>query len=142
MAESTRDELNEAAAETSATEAATERAVLAANASFYAAFNEKDAEAMEAIWARTTPVACIHPGWNALEEREAVIESWRRILSNPDQPKIVSGAESALVRGETAIVVGRELVSGSPIATTNGFVLEAGKWKIFLHHASPVAGVG
>ena len=121
---------------------AAEAAVLAANAQFYAAFNTKDFAAMEALWARATPVACIHPGWNALEGREAVLESWQQILENPQQPKIVSGAESATVLGEAAVVVGRELVSGSPIATTNGFVLEAGEWRMFLHHASAVAALG
>jgi hypothetical protein len=118
-----------------------EVAVLAANARLYAAFNTKDFAAMEALWARATAVACIHPGWNALEGREAVLESWQQILENPQQPKIVSGAESATVLGEAAVVVGRELVSGSPIATTNGFVLEEGEWRMFLHHASAVAAL-
>ncbi|HJN91562.1 MAG TPA: nuclear transport factor 2 family protein [Dehalococcoidia bacterium] len=116
-------------------------AVLAVNARFYAAFNAKDFAAMDALWARATPVACIHPGWNALEGRDAVMESWQRILENPQQPKIVSGAEAATVVGEAAVVVGRGLVAGSPIATTNGFVLEEGEWRIFLHHASSVAAL-
>ena len=64
-------------------------AVLAANLEFYRAFTTGDAEAMDALWARQAPVACVHPGWPALTDRNAVIESWRGILSNPDSPRIV-----------------------------------------------------
>ena len=39
-----------------------EHAVLAANAAFYRAFAERDVDAMDALWARSIPVACIHPG--------------------------------------------------------------------------------
>jgi ketosteroid isomerase-like protein len=116
-----------------------EAAVLAANEAFYAAFNEKDAAAMAALWSARDAVTCVHPGWNVLEGRERVLESWRQILGNPEQPKIVSAARSAWVEGDAAIVVGRELVAGSPIATTNAFVREDGAWKMILHHASPVA---
>lgn len=116
--------------------------VLAANAAFYDAFNRKDADAMARLWSDTHDITCVHPGWNVLEGRDAVLESWRRILENPDQPKIVSAAQSAQVLGSTAIVVGRELVAGSPIATTNAFVWENGSWRMILHHASPVAIAG
>src|SRR5687768_7948192 len=60
-------------------------AILEANEAFYRAFNEKDADAMDRIWAESGEVACIHPGWNVLEGREAVMDSWRGILSNPAQ---------------------------------------------------------
>src|SRR5438128_8412277 len=43
---------------------ATEREVLEANAAFYAAFAQRDADAMDALWAREVPVACLHPGWH------------------------------------------------------------------------------
>jgi hypothetical protein len=52
-------------------------AVLAANLEFYRAFTTRDAEAMDALWARQAPVACVHPGWPALTDRDAVMESWR-----------------------------------------------------------------
>ena len=60
---------------------ADERAVLAANAAFYRAFAERDVAAMDALWARSVPVACIHPGWQVLNGREAVMASWRGILA-------------------------------------------------------------
>src|SRR5579883_2287878 len=68
--------------------------VLAANGAFYAAFNARDMDAMASIWAARAPVACIHPGWNVLIGRDAVLDSWRGILSNPEQPRIVSAGAS------------------------------------------------
>ena len=37
-------------------------AVLAANRAFYRAFNDRDYEAMEQIWAPTGAMVCLHPG--------------------------------------------------------------------------------
>jgi ketosteroid isomerase-like protein len=119
-----------------------EEAVLAANEAFYRAFNQKDQDAMEALWARSIPVHCIHPGWNVLSGREPVIESWRRILSNEEQPKLLTGGASATVRGEMAVVICREFVAGTPLAATNVFVLEDGGWKLAHHHSGPVAVIG
>lgn len=115
--------------------------VLTANETFYGAFNAKDVTAMDAIWARTAPVACVHPGWNIITGREEVMASWEAILSNPMQPRIVSGGARVLVPGEMAIVLCRELVAGSPLAATNIFVREAGGWKLVHHHSSPVARI-
>jgi len=110
-------------------------AVLAANEAFYRAFNEKAVEAMEEIWSSSGEVSCIHPGWNVLEGREVVLGSWRTILGNPDQPRIVFGGAAVQVLGDAALVVCRELVAGSPLAASNVFVNEAGTWKL-IHHQS------
>ena len=114
-------------------------AVLAANEAFYRAFNQKDAEAMDEVWARSIEVGCIHPGWNVLRGRKAVLESWRGILSNPAQPKIVSGGATVTFVGEVAMVLCRELVAGAPLAATNVFVLEDGAWRLVHHHSGPVS---
>src|SRR5215469_7466233 len=55
-------------------------ALLAANLDFYRAFATRDMAAMERVWARETPVLCLHPGWALLRGRDAVLESWRQIL--------------------------------------------------------------
>jgi ketosteroid isomerase-like protein len=122
-------------------EASGTEAVLAANEAFYRAFNQKDIAAMEAVWAVSSDVVCIHPGWNVLRGRDAVLDSWRNILSNPAQARIVTGGASATVIGTAAIVVCRELVGGSPLAATNVFVLEDGAWKLLHHHSGPVAAI-
>jgi ketosteroid isomerase-like protein len=117
---------------------ATEQDVLAANAAFYAAFAAKDMAAMEALWAQRAPVTCLHPGWNLLSGREAVLESWRAILENPQQGRIVAGGATARLLGDAALVVCRELVSGNPLAATNVFILEDGAWRLVHHQSGPV----
>ena len=119
-------------------EAAAE-AVLAANEAFYRAFNQKDTAAMDEVWARSIEVGCIHPGWNVLRGRDAVLESWRGILSNPAQPRIVSGGATVTFVGEVAMVLCRELVAGAPLAATNVFVMEDGAWRLVHHHSGPVS---
>ncbi|MSP21851.1 MAG: DUF4440 domain-containing protein [Dehalococcoidia bacterium] len=113
--------------------------VLAANETLYTAFNARDLTAMERLWARETPVACVHPGWAAVHGREQVMATWRAIIENPEQPRILVGAAEAHVGADVAWVVCRELVSGSPLVATNVFVLEAGEWRIVQHHSSAVA---
>src|SRR5262245_24619647 len=81
-----------------------EEAVLAANAAFYRAFATRDVAAMEALWARATPVACIHPGWQVLNGRENVMASWRGILAGVP-PAIQCAQAVARVAGSAAFVV-------------------------------------
>ena len=71
-------------------------AVLEANLAFYAALAAGDSDAMEAVWSAGGGVTCIHPGWQALVEREAVMESWRAILANPPAVRCV-GARAPVV---------------------------------------------
>ena len=112
--------------------------VLAANERFYQAFNQKDQELMEEAWARAHPVTCVHPGWNLLEGREDVLDSWNSILKNPNQPRIVSGGATVSSFGDLALVLCRELVAGSPLVATNVFVREDGSWRLLHHQSGPV----
>jgi len=121
------------------TSADVEARVLAANEALYAAFNGRDYYAMERLWARDLDVACVHPGWAAVHGRERVLATWKAILENPDQPRIVAGATEAHIQGEIAWVICRELVAGSPLAATNVFALEDGEWRLVHHHSSTVA---
>ena len=115
---------------------------IAANESFYRAFNQKDTAAMNAVWSESDEICCVHPGWNILTGHEPVMESWVRILSNPDQPRIMTGGATATLLGEVAVVICRELVGGTPLAATNIFHLENGAWRMVHHHSGPVAMVG
>jgi ketosteroid isomerase-like protein len=110
-------------------------AVLAANLEFYRAFGARDVPAMERLWAREAPVACIHPGWPALAEREAIIESWRGILANPEAPRIACFDERVLIYGDTALVICEEELAGGTLIASNFFVREGGAWKIAHHQA-------
>ena len=111
---------------------------MAANEAFYVAFAGRDVGAMDVVWSRAFPVSCIHPGWNVLSGREAVMESWEAILSNPAQPRVVAGGAQVQIVGEVAIVICRELVAGNPLAATNVFVREGGRWRMVHHQAGPV----
>jgi ketosteroid isomerase-like protein len=110
-------------------------AVLAANLEFYRAFGARDVPAMERLWAREAPVACIHPGWPALAEREAIIESWRGILANPEAPRIACFDERVLIYGDTALVICEEELAGGTLIASNFFVREGGAWRIAHHQA-------
>jgi ketosteroid isomerase-like protein len=116
-------------------------AVLAANRGFYRAFAERDLAAMDALWARDAPVACIHPGWDALIGRAAVMASWRDIFGQPTA--IACRAERILRHGDTACVICHEALGEAPdgglLIATNLFVREAGAWRMVHHQAGGVA---
>lgn len=114
-------------------------AVLGANQAFYDAFNARDVEAMEALWSRDSPVACIHPGWLPLTERAAVIEAWRAILANPHTPPIICEQPAVLFWGELALVLCVERLGEAALAASNLFRLEEGIWRLVHHQAGPAA---
>jgi ketosteroid isomerase-like protein len=94
---------------------------------------------MEAIWARRAPVACVHPGWDALDGREEVLRSWRAILESPDAPNIRCTEASARVLGEVAYVLCHEDLPGGRLVATNVFAREDGAWRMVHHQATPMA---
>jgi ketosteroid isomerase-like protein len=113
-------------------------AVLAANLEFYRAFAARDLAAMDALWAKNVPVACLHPGWTALRDRDAIMESWMGILSSPDAPRIACYDEQAFVYGDAALVLCEEELEGGTLAASNFFVREDGAWRIAHHHAGQI----
>ncbi len=113
--------------------------VLAANAAFYAAFAERNVKAMAQLWSDHAPIACIHPGWHALDGRDAVMASWRGILQGPGSPDIVCTDVTVHVCGDAAFVLCTEQLSGGMLVATNMFVREDDGWKLVHHHAGPVA---
>ena len=116
-----------------------ERAILAANAAFYRAFGARDAVAMDGLWARNAPVACIHPGWHALTGREQVMESWRAILGNPEQPDLRCLRATVHQVDAFAFVTCYEHIAQQLLVATNVFVLEDGEWRMVHHQSGPSA---
>ncbi|MBM3487615.1 MAG: nuclear transport factor 2 family protein [Alphaproteobacteria bacterium] len=114
-------------------------AVLFANEAFYRAFAERDAALMEEVWARDTPVTCIHPGWGPLAGRRAVIESWTAILRNPGAPRIRCRSPAATIIGTAAFVVCFEEIDGQFLIATNCFAREGGVWRMVHHQAGPTS---
>jgi ketosteroid isomerase-like protein len=113
-------------------------AVLAANLEFYRAFGTRDLAAMDALWTRQAAVACLHPGWSALSERDAIMASWEAILSSPNSPRIACYDERVLLYGDTALVLCEEELEGGMLAASNFFVREEGAWRLAHHHAGQI----
>jgi len=116
-----------------------QEAVLFANEAFYQAFAARDVAAMDELWAAGRPVACIHPGWGALDGRDAVMGSWRDILTNPNAPVIICREPKAYVHGDIAFVVCFEEIAGNFLIATNIFVRHGAVWKMIHHQAGPTA---
>jgi ketosteroid isomerase-like protein len=118
-----------------------ESEVLAANQTFYEAFARADLAALDGLWARRAPVACIHPGWDALHGRAEVMASWRSILQGGQAPAVRCTRPRASVLGDAAFVICGETIEGADlvaIVATNTFVREDGAWRMVHHQASPV----
>ena len=113
--------------------------VLEANEAFYRAFSARDVVALEAAWSRRAPVACIHPGWDALDGHEEVVGSFRAILESGAAPRVRCTLAQAHLLGEVAFVTCHELVEGAVLVATNLFVREDGAWRLCHHQASPLA---
>ncbi len=111
--------------------------LLFANEAFYHVFRGRDVTAMEALWARRAPISCVHPGWQALMTREAVMESWDNILSNPKAPEVDCRGARAHLLGEMGVVLCYEIIGRSVLTATNIFLREDGAWRMVHHHAGP-----
>lgn len=113
-----------------------EAGILAANSAFYSAFADGDFAAMDTLWARKAPIACIHPGWPPMQGREKVISAWRGILQNPPLPAIRPLREHVMMLGDVGVVIGLELIGDVTLVATNIFVREDGAWKMVHHQAA------
>ena len=112
--------------------------ILAANEAFYRAFRREDPTAMDELWARDAPVACIHPGWGALIGRDRVMASWLAIMKN-GAPPIQCVAPRVHRLGDAAFVICEERLGDGRLIATNVFVHEGGQWRMVHHHAGPIA---
>lgn len=114
-------------------------AVLSANLEFYRAFGTANFQAMDALWARRAQVLCLHPGWQALIGRAAVMESWRALLAQGRSAfRILCHDERAFLYEGFAVVLCEEEVPGGTLAATNVFTREDGAWRMIHHQASAI----
>jgi len=109
--------------------------VLFANEAFCLAFTSKDADAMDVLRAKSAPLVCVHSGWHLLTGREEIVDSWRRILGNPQQPGIdFYDAEIHRHQGMALVTCYEELPGGVCLAT-NGFIEEDEQLRMVVHHS-------
>ncbi len=125
--------------------AARAEGLLAANTTFYGAFEQLDIAGMRDIWAPGADIICIHPGWPVCRGDE-VEESWRRIFENTSYIEFaitvlehgVSGERGWVVSEETILQSSPQGMARSVVLSTNMFVDLEGRWRMTLHHGSPV----
>ncbi len=121
--------------------AGAEEDLLRANLSFYEAIGAGDIEGMDALWATQVPVACVHPGWHALDDRDEVMESWRGILTSEAAPAVACRGARAQLHGDCALVTCYEQIGESLLVATNIFRRLDGpqgpQWKMVHHQAGP-----
>jgi ketosteroid isomerase-like protein len=116
-------------------------AVLAANRAFYRAFNDRDYESMEQIWAPTGAMVCLHPGQAPLHDRADVLHSWQGILSHPESPRVRCVDEWVVGRAGLAIVVCREILENGQLMATNTYSRTSEGWRMVGHHSGPVPAI-
>lgn len=121
--------------------------VRGANASFYAAFESGDLDAMSDVWEHNDRVTCTHPGWPVLRGWGAVAASWVALFQGPQQLQFILTDEVIEIEGNVAWVTVDEnildLDSGSTVSSLNVFVRADGGtapvWMMVAHHGSAVA---
>ncbi len=117
-----------------------QEAILFNNDAFYAAFSCGDIEAMSCLWAQTDDVCVIHPGWEPLFGREAVLDSWADIVSGGRSSPIICREPHLFVRNDCATVICFEDINGIFLAATNIFMKQEDSWKVIHHQAAPTSG--
>lgn len=132
------------------TEAATESDLLAANVAFYDALERADMDALDAIWTPAGSASCVHPGMDPIHGRKAVLRSWAAMLAGTPYLQFVLTDVAAEVYGGAGVVSCTEnllsaadgmpetMFSGGRAVATNVFRFEDGRWRLWVHHASPV----
>lgn len=128
-------------------------AVRAANAAFYAAFEQGDIDAMAEVWEHSDRVVVTHPGWPTLRGWARVAASWDAIFRNTPYIQFVLTGEEVEVDGDVAWVSldenilqstgggdddGDAELAGAHVAALNLFVRSRGAWRMVVHHGSPV----
>ncbi len=133
-----------------------ERAVADANAAFYSAFETRDLDAMADVWERTDRATVTHPGWPTLRGWPKVVASWDAIFAGTPWIQFVLTDVQVEVDGDSAWVTLDENIlqtagvtreddvplDAARVAATNVFARADGRWRMVVHHGSPVAANG
>jgi len=110
--------------------------VLDTNDAFYRAFRSMDFDAMDAVWAKRRDVSVYHPNQPGISSRDAVMESWYKILVAGQPAQVTVSDTTVIMTEKSAFVICREEIGGTHLIATNVFVLEDGTWRMTHHQAS------
>ncbi|MCU1371092.1 MAG: hypothetical protein JWO77_2286 [Ilumatobacteraceae bacterium] len=117
--------------------------LVAANAAFYAAFEQRDLDAMSEVWLHEDHVVCTHPGWASLHGWPAVAASWFALFQGDQPMQFILTKVASTVRGDLGwVTVDENLIAGpqaQTVAAVNLFERRGGAWKLVLHVGSGIA---
>jgi ketosteroid isomerase-like protein len=116
------------------------------NARFYRALENRDLEAMEAIWLHTDYVRCVHPGWCLLSGWDTVRQSWESIFKDSRELRFTLSDLQVQIEGGLAWVTGTENILSqaqgnigvTAVLATNVYERRGTRWRMVLHHASHI----
>ena len=120
--------------------------ILRVNGLFYEALGTRDIDLMDRVWIKDSRSGCVHPGWTALRNWEAIRQSWESVFDPQDQVDISISNVTVDVRNDVAwvtclqemIYIKRDPVMFNLSQSTNIFEKKSGRWLMIFHHASPV----
>ena len=78
--------------------------LLGANRSFYESLERFDLSAMKSLWHRGPEARCIHPGWEAINGYEAIIDSWDQVFKSTGWMRVTPTDVSTWRLGELGLV--------------------------------------
>ena len=117
--------------------------LLEANAAFYAAFEQRDLDAMSDVWAHGDDVVCTHPGWTTLRGWAAVGASWFALFQGDRPMQFILTEVHGTVAGDAGwVALDENLIAGSQaqtVAAVNVFRRVDGHWRLVVHHGSGIA---
>jgi ketosteroid isomerase-like protein len=123
--------------------------VIATNEAFYTALEAADLDALERLWVDDAAI-CIHPGLTPIHGRKAVLRSWAAILAATPYLQFVLTDVVIEMRDGTAVITCTEnllsaadgmpetVFAGGHAVATNVFRRDGDRWRLWVHHASPV----
>ena len=118
-----------------------------AESAFYSAFEMADIDLMDALFADQN-VSCIHPNAMPIVGRDAVLNSWEKILSTISEPAFYPEVLHRTVEGDnvgnTAIHLVAERIAAdhqigtetSLVIATNVYIKQENGWRMMMHHSS------
>ena len=124
--------------------------VEAANAAFYAAFEEADLDAMRALWLDDPDTLCIHPGALPVRGAGAVHRSWALVMAHTTYIQFILTDVVVSLRDDVATVActenvltgddrtGPDAFGGAKALATQVFVRTPAGWRLWVRHAAPV----
>jgi len=110
---------------------------------FYQAFENRDLDAIMAVWADDEEIVCVHPGGTRHVGYEAVRGAFEQIFAGEsnlrfrlDEVVMVETVGLALQSAVEHVYAGDATLRGTVVAS-NVFMRTPSGWRMVCHHASP-----